>query len=88
MGAADGLLAALGVGEAPVGLQGTVSVWRDERAVVAAARSPEHARAVADTARLDWYAEELFARFEVLDAHGRLDGADPLGDVAGAGPRR
>lgn len=73
---ADGLLAALGVGESPVGLQGTVSLWRDEGSLRAFARSPEHAAVVARTPSEGWYAEELFARFEVLATTGTLDGED------------
>jgi hypothetical protein len=66
--AADGLRAAMGVGEAPVGYQGTLSLWRDAAAVSAYAwRSAEHRAVVDRTPRERWYAEELFARFAVLD---------------------
>ena len=41
-------------------------------------RLPAHARVVADTTRLGWYVEELFARFAVLDATGTLGGAEPF----------
>ena len=68
---APGLLAAFGVGEAPLGWQGTVSVWRNAPDLVRFAyRHPEHRRAIARTATANWYAEELFARFAVLDVHG------------------
>ena len=68
---APGLLAAFGIGEAPLGWQGTVSVWRSAPDLIRFAyRHPEHRRAVARTATVDWYAEELFARFAVLDVHG------------------
>ncbi|WP_238018291.1 monooxygenase [Dactylosporangium sp. AC04546] len=68
---ADGLLCALGVGEAPVGFQGTVSVWRSAADIVRFAyRQPEHAEVVERTVRLGWYAEELFARFRVLGVDG------------------
>jgi len=74
-----GLLASLGVGEAPVGLQGTVSLWRDTSALTAfAQRGPSHREAVRRTPVEGWYAEELFARFEVLGSRGTLDGRDPL----------
>lgn len=74
-----GLLAAVGIGEAPVGLQGTVSLWRSSDALREFAhRSPEHTAAIADTSRLGWYAEELFARFAVVGSQGTLDGRDPL----------
>ncbi|MEU7620120.1 monooxygenase [Micromonospora rifamycinica] len=64
--AAPGLLARFGVGEAPLGWQGTVSVWRDPTDLVAFAyRHPEHRAAITRTPTEGWYAEELFARFEV-----------------------
>ena len=68
---APGLLCAFGVGEAPVGFQGTVSLWRAAADVAQFAyRRPEHAAVVDRTARQGWYAEELFARFRVLDIDG------------------
>jgi hypothetical protein len=74
----SGLRAAVGIGEAPVGLQGTFSLWSSEAAVREFGRDPAHAAAVARTTPERWYAEELFARFAVLDAEGTLDGRDPL----------
>jgi hypothetical protein len=66
-----GLLAAFGIGEAPIGFQGTVSVWRSAADIVRFAyRQPEHAAVVTRTPRERWYAEELFARFAVLDITG------------------
>jgi hypothetical protein len=67
----EGLLAAFGIGEAPCGFQGTVSIWRGAADIVRFAyRQPEHAAVVASTPRQRWYAEELFARFHVLDIVG------------------
>jgi hypothetical protein len=68
---ADGLLAAFGIGEAPLGFQGTVSVWADSASVNAFAyRTAEHAAVVRATPARRWYAEELFARLAVLDVTG------------------
>ncbi|MET7422865.1 monooxygenase [Dactylosporangium sp. NPDC005555] len=68
---AEGMICAFGVGEAPVGFQGTVSLWRSAADVIRFAyRQPEHAAVVDRTAREGWYAEELFARFRVLDVAG------------------
>lgn len=68
---AEGMICAFGIGEAPVGFQGTVSLWRSAADVVRFAyRQPEHAAVVDRTAREGWYAEELFARFRVLDVTG------------------
>lgn len=73
--AADGLRLAVGIGEAPVGLQGTFSLWDSPDALTAFAygRAP-HLEAVRRTAEVGWYAEELFARFAVLDLDGTFAG--------------
>jgi hypothetical protein len=69
-----GLLAAFGIGEAPIGWQGTVSLWRDSSDLVEFAyRHPEHRAAIADTPVRRWYAEELFARFAVVRIAGDRD---------------
>lgn len=73
-----GLRAAVGIGEAPLGLQGTFSLWESGRAVRDFARGDAHAQVVARTAPERWYAEELFARFAVVGSTGTLDGQDPL----------
>ncbi|MCW3844658.1 monooxygenase [Micromonospora yasonensis] len=68
---APGLLARFGVGEAPLGWQGTVSAWRDSADLVAFAyRHPEHRAAITRTPTEGWYAEELFARFAVRNVVG------------------
>ncbi|MEX5634342.1 spheroidene monooxygenase [Parafrankia sp. FMc2] len=77
---AGGLLFAAGIGEAPIGFQGTFSVWRDAAALRAFAyQGQAHAAVVRRTPRAGWYAEELFARFAVLDSRGTVRGADPCG---------
>ena len=69
--AAPGLLARFGVGEAPIGWQGTVTVWRDAADLTAFAyRQPEHRAVIARTPKDRWYAEELFARFAVRGVEG------------------
>lgn len=68
---APGLRFAMGVGEAPLGLQGTFSLWDDAAAVREFAyRRAAHRDVVARTRAEGWYAEELFARFAVLDVAG------------------
>lgn len=74
-----GLRFAVGIGEAPLGLQGTFSAWDDARALRAFAYGrPAHAEVVRRTAEAGWYAEELFSRFAVLGSRGTIDGMDPL----------
>ncbi len=75
---APGLLRSVGVGEWPVLVQGTVSLWRDGAAMAAFSRSDAHRVAVRRTAQEGWYAEELFARFSVERAEGTWDGSPPL----------
>ena len=74
----DGLRLAVGIGEAPVGLQGTFSLWDSPAAVTSFAhRRAPHVEAIRRTAELGWYAEELFARFAVLDVAGTFAGRTP-----------
>jgi len=68
---APGLLARFGMGEAPVGWQGTVSVWQGAADLTRFAyRQPEHRAVIERTAVRRWYAEDLFARFAVRDIRG------------------
>ena len=69
----DGPTVRLGVGEAPLGVQGTVSVWPTRAALTDFAhRRRPHRTVVEATPREGWYAEELFARFAVLAERGVL----------------
>jgi hypothetical protein len=70
---------ALGVGEAPVGVQGTVSVWPAAADLAAFAYGrPAHRAAITATREVGWYAEELFARLAVTESSGTVDGRDPV----------
>ena len=71
----DGLRLAIGVGEAPVGLQGTFSLWSSNAALTEFAhrRSP-HVEVMRRTHDVAWYAEELFARLAVVDVRGSYRG--------------
>ena len=73
-----GLRLAVGIGEAPIGLQGTFSLWDSAGSLTdfAHGRAP-HQEVVRRTAELGWYAEELFARFAVLDVEGTFEGRAP-----------
>ncbi len=85
--AAPGVLAVVGVGEAPVGLQATFSLWRSTAAMEAfAAAAPGPHRDVARRARAEgWFAEDLFARFRPYASTGTWGGRDPLVGAGGNG---
>ena len=66
-----GLISAIGIGEAPIGLQGTFSLWESGQALRNFAYKGEaHTQVIADTKKYQWYSEELFARFAVLELRG------------------
>ena len=68
-----GLIAAIGIGEAPIGLQGTFSLWQSASALRDFAyKGKAHQVAIAQTESIGWYSEELFARFEVLELRGQI----------------
>jgi hypothetical protein len=70
---APGLVAAIGIGEAPIGLQGTFSLWESAAAIREFAyKGAAHQKAIADTSAYNWYSEELFARFAVREVRGTL----------------
>jgi hypothetical protein len=68
-----GLINTIGIGEAPIGLQGTFSHWRSGADLRNFAyKGAAHQEAIAATERHAWYAEELFARFAVREIRGSL----------------
>jgi hypothetical protein len=75
--ASPGCRAAIGIGEAPIMWQGTLSIWDDAAAINRFAyQGAVHRRVIAETPRQHWYREELFARFAVLESCGSIDGVD------------
>ena len=68
-----GLISAIGIGEAPIGLQGTFSLWENGKVLRDFAyKGQAHQRAIEATAQYNWYAEELFSRFAVRNVRGKL----------------
>ena len=66
-----GVESAIGIGEAPIGLQGTLSVWSNSAAVREFAyKGAAHSEAIRQTQSQQWYSEELFARFALREVRG------------------
>jgi heme-degrading monooxygenase HmoA len=72
-----GLITSLGIGEAPIGLQGTFSIWETNESITAfSSKQKPHAAVIARTHETGWYSEELFARFKVTKLTGTFAGLD------------
>lgn len=68
----EDVLFKIGVGEVPLLHQVTFSIWPDTNAMAEfARRDGPHARAIQAVREEDWFAEELYARFQVLGTSGR-----------------
>ena len=75
----EGLIYTKGIGEAPLVQMATFSIWRSiEDLKNFAYNSPEHKEAIAKTHRIDWYKEEMFARFQPYKSIGNWNGKDFL----------
>lgn len=68
-----GLINAIGIGEAPIGLQGTFSLWESSAQLRDFAyKGQAHTQAIKATEENKWYSEELFSRFAVVQERGGL----------------
>jgi hypothetical protein len=67
------LLYSKGIGEFPLLMQATFSIWSSADAMMDYAYSnPKHAEMIKKTRELNWYSEELFVRFEPYKMEGNL----------------
>lgn len=65
----DDLKFAIGVGELPFIQQATVSIWKNMESVKNYAYKDEtHKRVISLTRKYNWYSEELFARFVLMES--------------------
>lgn len=75
----EGLLFSKGIGELPVIQQATFSLWENSHLMHQFAYSShQHKRVVKRTREMNWYKEELFARFHPFDTFGEWKGKNPL----------
>ncbi len=69
----------VGIGEVPLLHQVTFSIWPDTAAMAHFARGDgPHGRAIQAVRAENWFAEELYARFRILDDWGTWGGHSPL----------
>ena len=67
------LIFSKGIGEFPLLMQATFSLWTNAEAMMNYAyKNPKHAEMVKKTRALNWYSEELFARFQPFYQEGNL----------------
>lgn len=79
MSRAPGFITSFGIGEAPFFRQATFSVWSSVEDIKNFAyKSPEHAEVIRKTREQNWYSEELFARFKIIESEGSVNGSNPL----------
>lgn len=77
-----GLIYTKGIGEVPIVQMATFSLWKDLDSVKKFAyESKEHREAIEKTRRLDWYKEELFARFQPYKSVGTWEGTQLLPNI-------
>ena len=71
-------LLSVGVGEYPIFMQATFSLWTSGKAMQDFAyRSDHHKEVVKLTRERDWYSEEMFTRFAILGTEGTWSGFQP-----------
>ena len=69
----------IGIGEVPLLHQVTFSIWPDAAAMANFARgNGPHGRAIQAVRAENWFSEELYARFRILDDWGSWGGQSPL----------
>jgi len=67
---APGCLLAVGLGEAPLLRQATFSLWRNQSAMDAYARSGAHLEAIKQAYSQRFFSESMFTRFQVVEVDG------------------
>ncbi len=85
LGSMPGLIYSKGIGETPFIDMATISLWESAASMEAYAYGTDaHKGAIRKTRQLDWYREELFARFRPYRAMGSWEGI-PVSALLGKG---
>ena len=73
MATAAGFRFSIGVGEVPWIKQATFSIWNSKADMKAFAYGmKEHAAVIQKTRKEDWYSEDMFTRFKIIQVLGAL----------------
>lgn len=79
MTGAKGFIVSVGIGEVPWIKQATFSIWESKTMMKAFAyQMKEHATIVQKTRKENWYSEEMFVRFKIIESNGNLNGQLPF----------
>jgi hypothetical protein len=71
----NGVVMSVGVGEWPLIQQATISIWKSQAEMLDYAyKNPKHKEVVKLTRKLNWYKEEMFARFVPYKFEGVWNG--------------
>ncbi len=82
MRVAKGFLFSAGVGEVPWIKQATFSVWQCKEDMKAFAYGMKvHTEVIQKTRKQNWYSEDMFTRFRIVNTSGTLRGVNPLGSL-------
>ncbi|HCY47265.1 MAG TPA: spheroidene monooxygenase [Alphaproteobacteria bacterium] len=78
IGADPSVIFKIGIGELPLMRQITFSIWPDAQSMARFARQGHHAEAIKAVRLEHWFAEELYARFQITEEHGSWNGTSPV----------
>jgi len=79
IGADPNVIFKIGIGELPLLHQVTFSIWPDAASMARFARGDgPHGRAIRAVRAEGWFAEELYARFSIIEDWGTWGGKRPL----------
>lgn len=75
----DSVVFSIGVGEWPLIQQATLSIWKSQKEMIDYAyKNSKHKEVIKLTRKLNWYSEELFARFVPYKLSGNWNSKDVI----------